>query len=635
MSRTATLAAVSFGVALAIAVVAASAVRTDATEIAIPTPGPTVAVPVAGGGSVAVEEASLDITSDDPAADPDTRPDPPPRGEAAPVPEEPGSGGNAIDAALAEAEEEMAALDLRILGAPLDLAPVGGFVDLCLEAPDDCPFGLGAIVLDPVEAAGPALNVVATYAAADDEDDLDHCQAEFTPDAHNLIVYSSNPVAITATYGITAEGIEMSVSDPGPQPSHPVYTRWEGLVDSGELAALPPIDQVVWCATLPGVEESTGRAAGWNVWDITGTDPFGQADTVPWWIFFEVGRTDWPPAVMGFGPELRLRVGVWERTGADATHRGLAWPVDHTDPTAESCTEVEARLVTSRDPAVARFFWDHPEMNYNFAPVTLDEEARPAPLYRGEWDLRAFAMPLREGRTYTICLWELQRGDRSFDTWEVVNRETRQVVTPNLHNVAVSGSVNLRQDPAGPVSFGALVQGPTLPCRYYSHGGSTGEISEAGAYSLRGGNDPAVLCQSEGLGYDDLVVVTPIVTTQSGQFYGEPHAITLDVHEGCDFSAEGPGCVGGRSEAHDFEFTGCDECPPGSPSSSPTCHRPVEVSVNSGSVTSATSNLPIGPTRWVPLNSTRGASNSARCPAPPTRCSCASIPTGRSRRSPS
>jgi hypothetical protein len=557
----------SFAATLIASLLLVGAVRTDTNLIGIPQPNMTASVAVAGGGLIDVDAARLDLIGTDPAGV-DLRPAPP-DGSEQPPPDGVGGGGPA-DAAAAMVEADLADRDLLIIGVPLDVDAPDGFVDGCIDNPADCPFGLGAVVLDPVLAEGLPLEVVASHFVAGDPDTLDRCQVDYVPDEHNLMVFSTNPVAIEARYGILAEELELTASDPGPQAGDAVYQRWEVLNTSGEIALLPPIDQVVWCVPLTGVAEFSGRAARWNVSELVGRDLFGQTDTLDWWISFDVGTTDWPPFTVGRGQELLLRAGVWERTtGAlTDTYRGMAWPIDLTDPGAESCTDVESRIIASTE-SVAALFWDHPEMDYNFAPVALNDRLRPSAVYGTGWAARQFTMPLREGRAYTICAWELKRGLRTFDTWEVVHRESREISTPNLFNLTVSGSVAVSQRPDLPMVVTAIVDGPTRECRMYSHGASSAPISTPGQYPLVGQNrdldDPTALCQSMGWGYDDTIIVTPYIRFDGGsELYPPAQAIVLDTRRGCDFSFEGEGCVGGRTDRFQLDVSdpACPECDP-------------------------------------------------------------------------
>jgi hypothetical protein len=229
------------------------------------------------------------------------------------------------------------------------------------------------------------------------------------------------------------------------------------------------------------------------------------------------------------------------RNPADG-YRSIAWPIDTSEPDAPSCTDIEQDVVDGT------LTW-HPDVGRNAVAPVLTAEDPPPRAYDPQWSWRqVFDLPLREGRTYTLCAWEVFRGDHTFGRLEVLEREQVEIVTLNRHPVRIS-LVEIAADgtpPAPSVSVSVVNGNYCADDRFTT-------VTDVGP-------DPHTVwrpfCETLGFDSDSVAFIATVVAPD----ILDTIAVPLHPAQGCEADETDPTCFSAFSEYFATSSSTQDSC---------------------------------------------------------------------------
>ena len=316
-------------------------------------------------------------------------------------------------------------------------------------------------------------------------------------------------------------------SIPALGPGDEEYDRWIGNQANGEFN-----DQNIWTWFRTCVALDLEPNAFYEVFDITARAFDGQVavferpvsiSTVPPGV--TAGQ---PPPTFVYSNSTRLSVQVWKKSYDDG-YRAFVWPIDLSESEAASCSEVESELFQGRTLAV-----NHPDFRVA-AQEHPAQAAAPHQIYDAEYtSTQQFDMALREGRRYTVCIWETRIGSASFDEWEVLGRQQYDVMTPNAHPIVMTlVRTGVRED-SDPHRVSVYAEnhdycdgrGPGLGAAVDRAGPGTQLVRE-------------VFCETWGLPPDGVAFTRISVDNVATDIL----AIPLDPFSNCGIGTSDPGCA--------------------------------------------------------------------------------------------
>jgi hypothetical protein len=335
------------------------------------------------------------------------------------------------------------------------------------------------------------------------------------------------------------------VSIPARGPGDEEYDRWIENQSNGEFD-----DRNIWTWFRTCVALDLEPNAFYEVYDITARAFDGQVavfersvsiSTVP------PGETaGQPPPTFVYSNSTRLSVHVWKKSFDDG-YRAFVWPIDLSDPEAASCSDVESELFLARTLGA-----NHPDFRVA-AQEHRSQPATPHQIYDDEYAYtQQFDMALREGRRYTLCMWETRIGSASFDEWEILDRQQYDVMTPNAHPIVMTlVRTGVRED--------SSPHRVTVYAENHDYCDSRGPVLNATVEQARSGTQLVreVFCETWGLPPEGVaftrISVDNVVT--------DILAIPLDPFTNCGTGTSDPGCALRVSEyvAHTVDVPGsCD-----------------------------------------------------------------------------
>ncbi|MDX1691768.1 MAG: hypothetical protein R3290_12170, partial [Acidimicrobiia bacterium] len=423
----------------------------------------------------------------------------------------------------------------------------GAFVDRCAEGRfGDCPIGVPAVVLGPIGSGNPPLDILSSRGVDPDDSDYRCSFAETGPFDPAIVVFTTNPSALDITYRLPPDDFGQTLSsrvtvDP-PGPDDPERVRWQGRLDEGTVTDGPPFDWVQRCIVLPALGE---RPATHTV-DVVATDVFGARATTT--NYATPVRLEYPLPQISYRPEGRVRFGVV----ADANEGGFAYPIDVSDGTDTTCTDIEAsHLSGRRTPS-----FDHPDplisqaLDLGYTSLYRDGNQR-------RWD---YEFPFRAGRTYVVCGWIYVTGERAVDLIDVVHRYQYEVRMPNRHRAIVRVRDIVVRDGAAlgdDATISVSTVGGSGPCGPSSTEGRRGAgtaYDGPGRYTLQ-----QTICDPGGYLLPNRMPITLTVRSEGRWFSQTLGAIQIDADKYCD--DEDP-CTGGApSDLYVLPIDGLEDCP--------------------------------------------------------------------------
>ena len=423
------------------------------------------------------------------------------------------------------------------------------FADPCaLFAEGACPVGLPAIVR--IGAPQETLQLATTVFRGEvgrAENGTEGCPADFVEGEFNMWVATSIPSRLDVMYHQSLPpGSFTSLGLTAPGPGDPEYDRWVESQSNGDF-----VENLTWTWFRRCIVLDLEPDAFYEFDPITVTSIDGQVLTHRHILTINTvtpGETiGKPPPVFAYGKSSDLTVHVW-KTSVEGGYRSYVWPIDLSDPEPATCSEVEDELFADG----GRIGTNHPD--FRIAAVRYDARtATPHEVYDSDYTaIQRFDMALREGRTYTVCIWEARLGTASFDEWEILDRDQYDVVTPSSHPVVMNlVRVGIRGD-STPHEVHVYaenhdycdVRGPVLNATVEDVGESTRIVRE-------------VFCESWGLPLDSVVFTRITVDNEVADVF----AIPLDGLTNCGQGTSDPGCDIRVSEYidHTVEIPGsCD-----------------------------------------------------------------------------
>jgi len=435
-----------------------------------------------------------------------------------------------------------------IAGRPIQL-PVR-FADPCsLFVEGACPVGIPAIVV--IGAPQLELQLGANVRRGEvgkTADGTESCQEGFVEGEFNIWIATTIPSRIDIQYRQSLpQGSHTQITQLAPGPGDPEYDRWVEYQSNGEF---DDVNVWTWFRTCMVLDLEPDVFYEFD--PITVTSPDGQVVTYPRPRTLSTvtpGETiGKPPPTFVFGDDSHLIVHVWKKSRAEG-HRAYVWPIDLSDPDAPSCSDVEADVFVEG----GHIGTSHPD--FRVAAVPRDSHpATPHEIYDSEYtELQRFDMDLREGRTYTLCVWETRLGTASFDEWEILGRDQYDVVTPNSHPIVM----NLVR--AG-VRGGSSPHDIHVYAENHDYCDSRGPVLNATVEDVGEGTRIVreVFCESWGLPLDDFAFTRITVDNQLADVL----AIPLDGLTNCGPGSADPACAIRVSEyiTHTVEVPGsCDD----------------------------------------------------------------------------
>lgn len=413
------------------------------------------------------------------------------------------------------------------------------FVDPCANRTEGtCPFGIAAQVAlslegDDLQMAGYAFR---GEIGSIDPEVGDGCQPGFVAGDYNIRFLATAPVTIEFSYGTanTSRAFQQQTIA-APQPGQPEYERWVANVEADRIDGIEQSTAVRTCAVLdlePGTfytfTPAIGRTDDGRVVE-SGWMPV--IDTRP-----SAGSLGRPPTSIVMRGGTDASVNVWQRSPDDG-YRTVVWPINNSQPDAPSCGDVEEDLFFMR-----RWGMQHADLGLAVFAIIPRVETQPPRVYDPQWGWRQrFDLSLREGRPYTLCIWEARLGDQSFDQWEILQREQIEIVTPNLHPIAmtlIEAGVN---DGSATRNIEVSVQ-PGGFCDHRAARHAKVELGQAGSISV-----DDTFCETLGLRPDPTAFVALYVDGN----LADTLAIPLDAERGCGLNGPDAACSTPFSEYFD------------------------------------------------------------------------------------
>jgi hypothetical protein len=404
------------------------------------------------------------------------------------------------------------------------------FADPCaIFAEGACPFGLPARVL--IGARQQTLRLATTVYPGEvgrAENGTQGCPADFVEGEFNMWVATTIPSSLKVTYNQSLPpGLFTTSIVPVPGSGDPEYDRWVENQSNGEFDETKTWTWFRRCLVL-----DLDPDVFYEFDPITVTSIDGQVvthgkilsiSTVP--PGETIGK---PPPTFAYADGSDLTVHVWKKS-IDDGYRSYVWPIDLSDPEPASCSEVEDELFADGGGIGT----SHPD--FRIAAVPHDARtATPHEIYDSEYtSIQRFDMALREGRTYTVCIWEARLGTASFDEWEILDRDQYDVATPNSHPLVMNlVRAGIRGD-STPREIHVYaenhdycdVRGPVLNATVENVGEGTKIVRE-------------VFCESWGLPLDDYAFTRITVDDEVADVF----AIPLDGLTNCGAGTSDPGC---------------------------------------------------------------------------------------------
>jgi len=413
------------------------------------------------------------------------------------------------------------------------------FIDPCAGLADGaCPFGIAALVTlssdwdDPRMAAHVFRGEDRPTNTAGDE----WCPADFVAGDYNISFFATVPLDIEFSYGTANSSRAFQQQTiTAPQPGQPEYERWITNVEGDRIDGISLSTAVRACATLDlqsgtmyTVTPAIGRTDDGRVVEL---EYVPSIDTRP-----PAGSKGRPPTSIVMRGGTDASVSVWQRD-PDAGYRTVVWPIDNSQSDAPSCSDIEEDLFFLR-----RWGMQHDDLGMAVFAVIPRVEDPPPRVYDPQWGWRQrFDLPLREGRPYTLCVWEAHLGDQSFDQWEILEREQIEIVTPNQHPIAMTLTEVGINDASATHDIRLFVD-PAGFCDYRAARWAEVELDHAGPVLVRD-----TFCETRGLRPDSTAFV---VFNVDGHFAGT-FAIPLDPIRGCERDGPDTACSTPFSEYFD------------------------------------------------------------------------------------
>lgn len=418
--------------------------------------------------------------------------------------------------------------------------------DTCATLPGPwCPVGIPARV-GPILNDTPPLDVLVAIRTADDPNVRCTLPMPDQPFDLPLLIMTTNPAALQIVYRLQPDDFGQILTDTvtlaAPDADDPERTRWEGLIDDGtSMLDRIPYEWVQTCVNLPRLASAP---LVYTV-DTTAADAFQHVATHSQG-FVAPSFTDRPLPVFSVRSDHHLRVGVFVRQGATPRERAVVYPIEASAADATTCTAIEAA-------EIAGGFWPlgditHPDPEIGRL-VTRLEAITPTGTGQERYD---WVFPLREGRRYTLCIFTLAEGARSFDPLSIVERVEYEVFTPNRYQVRIT-AVDLRVTDAKVTdrSFRAIALPWEGACRT-TPADEPVPVTAAGTYRL---DHP--LCVSEG-GYVQPLMPIELGWVDASGSGGSVRLMTIpiDPAAGCERTPDSPGCLGSRVEWYSQSIPG-------------------------------------------------------------------------------
>lgn len=413
------------------------------------------------------------------------------------------------------------------------------FVDPCASRLEGtCPFGIAARVALSFE--GDDLQMAA-YAfrgeiGSADPEVSDWCQPGFVAGDYNLEFLATAPVTIEFSYGTanTSRAFQQQTIA-APQPGQPEYERWVANVEGDRIDGIERSTAVRACAVLdlePGTFYTFTPAIGHtDDGRVVESEWMPVVDTRP--PAASLGR---PPTSIVMRGGTDASINVWQRDPDDGYHT-VVWPIDNSQPDAPSCGDIEEDLFFMR-----RWGMQHDDLGMAVFAIIPRVETQPSRVYDPQWGWRQrFDLSLREGRRYTLCVWEAHLGDQSFDQWEILQREQIEIVTPNLHPIAMTLTEVDVNDTSATHDIEISVQ-PAGFCDHRAARRAAVKIDHAGPISV---ND--TFCETLGLRPDP----TAFVALYVDGHLANTLSIPLDTARGCERDGPDTACSTPLSEYFD------------------------------------------------------------------------------------
>jgi hypothetical protein len=420
------------------------------------------------------------------------------------------------------------------------------FADPCaVFAGGECPIGLPAAVV--IGQAQRELLLAANVRRGEPGTTLngsEGCQADFVEGEFNIWIAATIPSAIEFRYSESLPaGGTTQVSRALPGPGDAEYDRW---IENQSNGAFDETNTWTWFRTCIALDLEPD--VFYEFYPITATSIDGQVVTYPRTLSISTvapGETiGKPPPTFDYGTSGDLTVHVWKRDLEDG-YRAFVWPIDLSGPEPATCSGVEADLFADG----GRIGTSHPD--FRVAAVRHDAvPATPHSIYDSDYGFtQQFDMALREGRTYTVCMWDVKLGKTSFDEWEILEREQYDVVTPNSHPIVMNlVRVGVRGD-ASPHDVHVYAEN-------HDYCDSRGPVLNATVEGVGEGTRIAheVFCESWGLPLEPFAFTRISVDRE----IADTLAIPLDPLTNCGIGTADPGCAIRTSEyvAHTVEIPG-------------------------------------------------------------------------------
>ena len=436
---------------------------------------------------------------------------------------------------------------VAVVARPLQL-PVR-FADPCaVFVGGACPVGLPARVV--IGLAQPELRIAATVFRGEVgrmENGAEGCPADFVEGEFNIWIVTTLPTSIEYSYHQSLPpGPTETVSVPALGAGDAEFDRWIENQSNGEF-----VETRTWTWFRTCMVLDLEPDIFYEVHPITGTSHDGQVATEDRSIAISTvtpGETiGKPPPVFTYHEDSNLRVHVWKKEFDDG-YRAFVWPIDLSEPEPATCSEVEDELFADG----GRIGRSHPD--FRVAAVPRDSRtATPHEIYDSEYtSIQRFDMALREGRTYTVCIWEARLGTASFDEWEIVDRDQYDVATPNSHPIVLNlVRAGIRGD--------ATPHDVSVYAENHDYCDSRGQVLSAGVEGVGEGTliVREVFCESWGLPLDNYAFTRISIDHEIADVL----AIPLDGLTNCGPGTSDPGCDLRLGEyiAHTVEIPGsCD-----------------------------------------------------------------------------
>ncbi|MCL1598052.1 MAG: hypothetical protein M3094_02625 [Actinomycetia bacterium] len=369
-----------------------------------------------------------------------------------------------------------------------------------------------------------------------DPEDSDNCQPDFVAGDYNIMFLATAPVTIEFSYG-TANPSQafQQQTIAAPQPGQPEYERWVANVEGDRIDGVEGSTAVRACAVLdlePGTFYTFTPAIGrTDDGRVVESEWMPVIDTRP-----SAGSLGRPPTSIVMRGGTDASVNVWQRNPDDG-YRTVVWPIDNSQSDAPSCGVIEEDLFFMR-----RWGMQHDDLGMAVFAIIPRVETEPPRVYDPQWGWRQrFNLSLREGRPYTLCVWEAHLGDQSFDQWEILEREQIEIVTPNLHPIAMTLTEVSVSDASATHNVTLFVH-PADFCDQRAARRAEVQIDQTGPIFVRD-----TFCETRGLRPDSTAFVALNVDGQLADFL----AIPLDAARGCERGGPDTACSTPFSEYFD------------------------------------------------------------------------------------